>query len=130
RHSPRPWPLLLLNGGAAVWNGAWGREVFRTTRFSRFTRVRARFLLAICQATVVGRRHLKAPPLGLRKSRFRSAEKAKTKQTDQYEIDRNDDVEKTRDDENQNTGNQCNDRLQMRNADGHDPLPFFGWQCD
>jgi hypothetical protein len=63
--------------------------------------------------------------MGLRKSGFRSAEKAQTEQADQDQIDRDDDVEKTRNDENQNTGNERYDRLQMRNADGHDYSPFW-----
>jgi hypothetical protein len=63
--------------------------------------------------------------MGLRKSGFRSAEKAQTEQADQDQIDRDDDVEKTRNDENQNTGNERYDRLQMRNADGHDYSPYW-----
>src|SRR5262249_10227894 len=82
RPSPKPYTHLPLDCGAAAF--ALGRTLgwkeFRTARFLRFTLVHARFLLTIGQATLVGRRHLKAPPHGPAQVRFRSAEKPQTEQ--------------------------------------------------
>src|SRR5262245_13740820 len=87
---------------------------------------RVRFRLAMDQAAFGGTTGLKStanrasarPDFGL-------AEEAQSQQPDQDQVDGHDDIEKTRDNKNKNTGNECNDRLQMRNTDGHDVLPLW-----
>src|ERR1044072_3488706 len=74
RPSPKPETHLPLDFAAAdfvfcleaLGREALGRDAFGC--FLRFTVVRARFL-AIGQATLVGRRHLKAPPEGSAQAR-------------------------------------------------------------
>ena len=50
-------------------------------------------------------------------------EKPETEQTDNNQIDGDNDVEQTRNDQDENPGNKRYDWLQMRNTDGHDVNP-------
>ena len=51
------------------------------------------------------------------------SEKPKPEQADEDEINGDDDVEQPRNDKNENTCNERNDRLQVRNTDDHYGLP-------
>jgi hypothetical protein len=55
---------------------------------------------------------------------FELAEKTDAEQANKDQIDGDDNVEKPRNDKNKNTGDKCDNRLQMRNTDGHDVLPY------
>ncbi len=51
-------------------------------------------------------------------------EKSKAENAEHDQIDRDDDVEQARDDENENAGDDCDDGLQVSDADDHDGVPF------
>jgi hypothetical protein len=97
------------------------REAFRTARFLLFTLTRERFRLAIDQSILEERGALKALLSGRTQARiFHLAEEPQAKQAAQDQINGDNYVEQPRDDKNKNTGDERNDRLQMRKTNGHD----------
>jgi hypothetical protein len=52
-------------------------------------------------------------------------EEPNAEQANQDQIDGDDNVKKARDDKNKNARNECDDRLQMRNTNGHDLNPLL-----
>jgi hypothetical protein len=96
----------------------------RAARFLPFTLTRERFRLTIDEQGLEERQDLKALPGGpAQVPSVQLSEKSKAEQADHNQIDGDDNIEQSRNNQNKYAGDKSNDGLQMCDTDCHsDPL--------